>query len=812
MSHIRVVRNKAGNCINFLGTTNPAYWNACLSAVINEDDANTINVINDIRSATSEDTVYEFFRIPYTEFRDKDDNPFPDATTAAEYITKNANVATNIGADIEVGPNDFFDFQRDITNTTIFIDNGDAYSINELQASDPGDGTITITKKFSNNPDNINVMFNINHSNVTIGGTPAGNTLNSVINALNALFTYNPLGGGGVDPLPTFPTDGGVPVTGNDSEGIIPVTGNPTHLLGAGTDTSGHGARYWSDETIDEAGEYYTVKITGKGRFLIGLGSEADGDRAEMVNDAGTAASGLLWGVGLYNYGSYIAPWTTYGSSSSISYGPGWNGTQLEQYRYNNLIQDAHDNGNPVLLRVGIDNQGYISVWYYDIGRSNDWVHIARRSLSTVSGEYFLVVKLWDGNATLVETPLRFAVDPAAPTLNYRYIESPDGIFHYPLFSTQAEAEYVDILNGGSGILGVGTFHTHVYVDEPTNTTWYMPNTAGFMDASSAPVDTVDIVYTEIPTLSDDLYAPSDLYLINYFLPENFASTNIQIVPQGALPATLTGLPDGLNFNGSIITGTVPYVARDTVYPITVTRTNSYGTNTQTFDLNIVNVPSVGVITGFTYFDGNTVSPNRIILTDDLLLQYDTPFTPGDELTYSYALGEYPPTIGILSGVGTANLAAFDPSTDIIGTVGTFNNPGNDFAWREQWALRYVSFGGYIGGTGGGNEKHRLTGWSDNAAIVGTTENVNAIMKLEYGLDGFIRLYRDNTLLKTSADTYSGPQTLTFAGYSNQQQLELRIPTNLAITSGFSSTTPPTGSHEELNARRKVHRDEVTTR
>ena len=64
MSHIRVVRNKAGNCINFVGTTNPAYWNACLSAQVDSQDPNSINVINDIRSASAEETIYEFYRIP----------------------------------------------------------------------------------------------------------------------------------------------------------------------------------------------------------------------------------------------------------------------------------------------------------------------------------------------------------------------------------------------------------------------------------------------------------------------------------------------------------------------------------------------------------------------------------------------------------------------------------------------------------------------------------------------------------------------------------------------------------------------------
>ena len=50
---IRIERNEAGNCINFHGTTNPTYWNACLSGEVNELDAATVNVINDIVNRTN---------------------------------------------------------------------------------------------------------------------------------------------------------------------------------------------------------------------------------------------------------------------------------------------------------------------------------------------------------------------------------------------------------------------------------------------------------------------------------------------------------------------------------------------------------------------------------------------------------------------------------------------------------------------------------------------------------------------------------------------------------------------------------------
>ena len=785
MSDIRVIRNASGNCINFVGTSNPAYWNGCLTAEVDDIDPTRINIINKVRTIEEERTVYEFFRIPFDNFSDADGNPFADATETALYITQNANVVTNRRVDVLMDPNDTIDFQRDVSNTTIFVDNGDAYSINELQAVDAGDGTISIVKRFSNNPDNVYVLLGMNHQRVTIAGSSPGTVLADIINNLNALFTYNPLGAGGATPLPSQPTDGGVFVTGEDSEGQIPVTGNPTHLLTTGGGTSGHDARYWSTETIDQAGEYYTVKITGRGRFILGLGREEDGDRAEMENDAGTAASGLLWGNAFYNYGSYIAPWTTYGSSSGLSYGPGWNGPQVQQYRYNTEVQDAHVNFDPVLFRVGIDAQGYISVWYYDITRSNDWVLTARRSVNTEAGNYFLVVKLWDGSATLVETPLRFATDPAAPTLNYRYIESPDGAFTYPLFGSVDEANYVDLANGGigtDGLGGIGSITAQVYPDDPSGGVWYLPNTGSLVGVATAPVNTVDLTYTEIPTLADDLFTPAVLTIPDYTVTEA-DTVNIQLLAQGIV-ATVSGLENtGLTYNLGYITGTVAYVIRDEVFPITVTRSNPYGTTSQTFNITIQDNSALSDIAGFTETQGNFVQPNRIILTHDALLQYDTQINPGEQLTYSYS--QIPPTIGILSGIGTTNLAAFDPATDTLGA-----DPYN-FAQKNQWALRYVSFGGFIGAN---PTKHNLVGWADNSVIPGNEGTLtNKEFKLEYGLDGIFRLYVDNSLQKTSAGIFTGPQTLTFAGFDDQQQSDIYIPSNLGISSSFDPTTPPPG-------------------
>ena len=66
---IRISRNAAGNCINFVGSSMPAYYNACLSGAVDGNDNTLVNVINDIHTANNPngEIRYEFYQIPYTE-------------------------------------------------------------------------------------------------------------------------------------------------------------------------------------------------------------------------------------------------------------------------------------------------------------------------------------------------------------------------------------------------------------------------------------------------------------------------------------------------------------------------------------------------------------------------------------------------------------------------------------------------------------------------------------------------------------------------------------------------------------------------
>ena len=515
------------------------------------------------------------------------------------------------------------DFTRDHTDRTILIDiNNAGYShhVNTIYAYEQ-DELISIGNINGGTP----YFKNINYSLVTIAGANTYTTQNAVINALNALFQVTPLGLGG-DYISTLPVLDGVDITANFAEGQTPITGD---LYGVAGDTSQHGARIWSDETIDESNEYYEVKITGKGQFMLGLYSVADGDLTEIQNNTGNGHTGYKWANAFYNYGSYIAPWTIYGSNSSFSYGPGWTFSGNDKMlRYKQQLQDNFANGDPVLFKVGIGANGHIEVYYFDEGVTNQYIMTARSSYTLPTGQYGLLVKLVNGTVRLVETPKRVATDPVAPILTYYFIESPDTEFSYPLFATEEEANYVDIQNGGSG-----TSHTHVYVDDPTNTVWYMPSTGGTMNGATAPSNSANVTYNEIATQNDDLFAPVAFSDQTITVNEGDA-LNLQLHPTGntGFVTSIGGIPAWTLVNG-YLQGTAPEVAGDTstnpsdTTTVTVYRTNSYGTSqgTLTIVINNTTAPIITPITGVTdeggtaLIDSDTMDDGSVVSIDNVV-------------------------------------------------------------------------------------------------------------------------------------------------------------------------------------------------
>ena len=262
---IKIKRNEEGNCINFEGSSNPTYWNACLSGEVDSVESDSINVVNDVITAQSGIKQYEFYRIPYTEFTDKDGNSFASAQDTADYITTNANVIGLGGGGTELNDT-VVCFKLDDTSTSIMLDNGYSYGVNTIKALDTGDGLITLNSKLGD----ITHFTKLDHTNVCDGdGNAISGGLNDVINYLNELFTVGAFESVVIsDPYSTMIAD----VSGEDTNvsyvgyGIDPV-GNDVY----GSTNSNSQNGLLTTETINQAGEYFTFDIRVEGTIGFGL-------------------------------------------------------------------------------------------------------------------------------------------------------------------------------------------------------------------------------------------------------------------------------------------------------------------------------------------------------------------------------------------------------------------------------------------------------------------------------------------------------------------------------------------------------------
>ena len=597
---IKILRNEQGNCINFEGSSNPTYWNACLSGEVDSEDANAVNVVNDVITSETGITEYEFYKIPYTEFVDRDGNSFADAQEAADYITAQANVV-GLGG----GGTDLTDvsvcFKLDDTSTSIMLDNGHSYGVNTIKATNTGDGLITIQSELGS----IIHFTKLDHTNVcNAEGNSISGGLNDVINYLNELFTVGAFESVVIsDPYSTMVAD----VDGVDTNvsyvgyGIDPV-GNDVY--GSTTTNSQNGML--TTETIDQAGEYFTFDIRVEGTIGFGLVHTQDSYDAGYYNGNSTYADPTTFGISNsghsgYQFSHWFHPtpngsWTNYGANTSSSYRSGW-------YNFNGT-QEQTDwlNGDPIKVRVGIDENGFISIDTLRDGVT--WEPHARTSYPVPQGsEYRLGIKTNHTGARVFSLPKVHLLEPEAPTMTFRYIESPDGVFHYPLFTTAAEAEYYDEIHNGL-TAGTGSSHTHTYADDPTNTTWYMPEASHDPTSyqySVAPAGTETfsgnlIAWTEVTSLTNADLTPTQ-FSGNDITQEEGTNVNLQVTPAGASWSTsvsITPSGSGLVYdNYSTIQGTLTDVGADTTYTVTVTRANSYGSSTGSLTITATDVAPV---------------------------------------------------------------------------------------------------------------------------------------------------------------------------------------------------------------------------
>lgn len=593
---IRVERNEQGNCVNFHGSTNPTYWNACLTAYVDESVTDTINVVNDIITAQTGVTEYEFYQIPYTEFTRADNSDFSTAQEAADYITAAARV---VGVSQESTGSDLAGitvcFKLDDTHTSVILDNGYSFGVNTIKAVAVG-GNIEIHSISGNRT----LFSNLGASNVCINELSVSGGLNDVVNALNELFTVGAFQSVVIsDPYSTMVADvSGTATTGSivGSQGIDPIGDD---IFAASSNGSLNG--WLSTDTIDQAGEYFTFDIRNESQIGFGLVHTQASYDAGYYSGNSTYANPANFGVlnsahGGYQFSHWFHPtpngsWTNYGANTSYSQGEAW---------YNSNVhfegRDEWLAGNPIKIRVGINENGFITI--SSLADDNvTWKLHARTSYAVTDGsEFRLGVKMGDTNARLYTTPKVHLLEPAAPTMYFRYIESPDGNFEYPLFATAEEANYYDLQNGGTG-----TSHTHTYTDDPTNTTWYMPDTNSTMTATSAPTSDLSLgqaaTYTEITSLTNADQVPP-AFSNNDITEEEGTAINIPLMPADVTysqSVTISPSGSGLVYNTQTgyLQGTLTDVGADTVYTITVTRANSYGSSVGSFTITATDVAPV---------------------------------------------------------------------------------------------------------------------------------------------------------------------------------------------------------------------------
>ncbi len=611
---ILISRNDAGNCINFIGSSNPTYWNAVLEGEVSERDTNLVNVINSVRTIESEATVYEFYEIPYTEFADKEGNAFEDASECAQYITDNANVSGNQGSFI-FSETDTLDALRDATNTTVLFSNGDIFAVNSLQAVGAVDGTITIRTVRGTK----DVYSQLRFYNATVSnGTVVMHTLNAAVDRLNEVLSGAAIGSdGGTTPgeIPTAPESTNT-FTIYGSRLVESGNAGYTSTAEAGNFDTANGI--YSNQLISKPGEFFEFEQVG------GWSSTGNGLTFGLFDDTMYDVSVLDEDVA--------------GNKVKAALRLRMNATPFIFKDPNNDYDKFNEAGfvnspqTKTKFRVGLDadNRGYIS---QDVG--NDVFEIiGRTQLPLPSLNEFRLIAIFP-LANVLEGIRSFTTNllDEAPSLTWNYIESPDGVFNYPLFNDAAQANYVDE-EYGTAAPDAGSSHQHLFIDEqPSQNIWYMPDTYAFEDQSSAPGALSGVVWNEILTGDDANYVPSQ-YTDNTVTVDELVSINLAIKPAGdAATYSLTGIPTGLAFDGQYLVGNAPEVLQDNVtnpsdtYTITVTKANDYGSSVGTLTLVINNTtaPSTA-LSGFTWdntstplIDPTTMGEGSVVSLDDTL-------------------------------------------------------------------------------------------------------------------------------------------------------------------------------------------------
>ena len=522
------------------------------------------------------------------------------------------------------------DFVRDATSTSIMSSTGHEFGVNTIKAVPDENGLIRIDYMRGDL-----VRFkNIDFTLATIDGQPISGGLNDVVNKLNEYFTVGAFEAVVIsDPFSTMVADvGGIPA-GYTEEGNTFI--DPLGDEIATNSTSCNYAGIKSVETINQVGEYFTFDIRGKSTYGFGLvhsdasyangkfsgnSSYADPSTFCVTNSHHSGFQFSHW----FHIGNAHASWTNYGANTSYNMGAAW-------YDHNNQFDEKEDwnNNDPVTMKVGLDENGFISI----STKKDDGTFVlhARSNYPVPEGaEFHLGVKLYYPSAKILSEPKAHLLEEEAPVMYFRYIESPDGVFHYPLFATKEEADYYyEIMTGAE----TGLSHTHVYPDDPTNTVWHMPDN-GQMNGVNAPYNMVfngqTVLFTEITSLTNADLTPT-AFSDTTITVDELTQVNYQLSPVDVDYVTTIGGIPAWSISGNLLQGIAPEVADDNVTnpsdttTVTVYRTRNGFTSSGTLTIIINNLtPPTSAPSGFTLTEGSmadadTLDSGSVVTLDDTL-------------------------------------------------------------------------------------------------------------------------------------------------------------------------------------------------
>jgi len=367
------------------------------------------------------------------------------------------------------------------------------------------------------------------------------------------------------------------------------------------------------------------------------------------------------------------------------------------------------------------------------------------------------------------------AAEEGANVSTWYYIESPDGVFSYPLFSTTSDANAIDVVEGGSG-----NSQGYSWGDDPTGEIWYGPETNFVNNANSAPShgvygNSTNVIWNEIETNADSSYTPTPFTDTTISINE-LTSLNLQIHPVDSdFTTTIANGPSWISQanNNDNITGFSPEIHGDNVnyssetFTVDIVRTFAdYGSSTGVLTIVVNNTTTPASLPGILHIgsvtdSSATNSSGKIYLGsfgNSGRLVYDLPNTlsDGDKIEWHHQDGSF--GFGIVSS----------------GTSKTIDLVDHDVDNSSKWDL-LAPITGAFSNTNGQNFGNNFTpsiwpgmvpiGWDDNTNPQPIpTRPVYAssdVWKL-YNNAGTIELYLNNVLFRSSSDSYVDP-TITLA-------------------------------------------------